>query len=106
MQIGFLYSFDRHEGNYRWLLRNCSPAQRGKKINVSNFILLYSQCFPPSLSEAWQACVRWGAVSVFRSSHSTSDSLHEENEQKGAVGNIGAGTPPLCIYMWVETEAN
>lgn len=31
MQIGFLYSFDPHEGNYKWLLRNCSPAQRGKK---------------------------------------------------------------------------
>ncbi len=45
-------------------------------------------------------------MSVFRSSHSTSDSLHEENEQKGAVGNIGAGTPLLCIYMWVEAEAN
>lgn len=75
--------------------------KEGKKINVSNFILLYSQCFPLSLSEARQACVRCGAVPVFRSTHSTSDSLHGEKEQRGAVGNIGAGTPLLCIHMWV-----
>lgn len=67
-----------------------------KKINVSNFILLYFQCFPLSLSEARQACVRCGAVSVFRSTHSMSDSLHGEKEQSGAVGKyICAGTPLL-----------